>query len=409
LPGPALVTGTPPNQYTLKPADIWLNTSDNNKMMVWSGSAWVDGSDSRIGAAGAGINTEQNARVSSDKVLASAVNTVWGFLGDNQALVQEGSTITVGPSSGQATKYLAVQSETLDTSVTPPKKLVSALRQDFTAETNLQAQRANAAYSLKVEAGVGGVKAIAGMSLTAEVLNGQARTACIFVVDQFGIYSPNLPYAWAAPFLVNADGQVRINVARIGDFIQSDTFIPPNINNLDGVGWKIDRVGNAQFYGTTTLGRVLSGSRMVDRNSGYDMATTAVGAWSGAASGATQHTNGVLRFYGPDWHGYTDLYHRVRSSDGGINLATVVQWMGVADNKLALWWRKNDGVWNVLNSTITPSDGYNAATVGWAGTFSMARGEYIDFGVSPTGYTIGDNNGQVDLKDFTMTVTMSNM
>jgi len=366
------------------------------------------------------MSREATVRATSDNVNASATNTVWGLLGDGRALVQEGSTITLTPGVANAAKWTAVQSEVMDYSTTPPTKIVSAVRQDLKTEVDLQARRANAGYTLKVEADAGtGVKAIAGMSLTAHVEGTVAETACVFSVDVFGIFKPGVTATWMSPFYIGNDSIVRMNVAYIRDRIQSDTFTPAD-SATDGYGWRIKSDGSAEFYGATTMAKLLTGSVLLDNDSRQPISSVAVGSWSAKVVGGTGvHTVSGLRFYGPDWHNQTSnpsqrLRQTVRNN---TNMTGTAQFVGVADDRVTIWARYANSPsalagapWQAQNTTTTPTADYNAVTCAWSSsTIGMQKNGCYEFGVSCT-----DASGQpldpskTDLRDFTLSVAITN-
>jgi len=95
-----------------------------------------------------------------------------------------------------------------------------------------------------------------GMSLEPNGSGGYKSTA-VFAADQFGIYSGSDPGSYEAAFFV-FNGQVflrsafiqngSIDNAKIGNFIQSNNFVP-------GVsGWRWDKNGTFENYGTNGLG-----------------------------------------------------------------------------------------------------------------------------------------------------------
>ncbi|RGP37935.1 hypothetical protein D1012_08610 [Pseudotabrizicola alkalilacus] len=56
--------------------DLWFDTASDNRAKRWSGTAWVDTSDTRIGANAAAITTEATARATADEALATQLVTV---------------------------------------------------------------------------------------------------------------------------------------------------------------------------------------------------------------------------------------------------------------------------------------------------------------------------------------------
>lgn len=72
--------------------DLWFDTSANNRARRWSGSAWVDTSDTRIAENAAAVTTEALARVAADSALATQINTVAASVGDLESEVSTQAT-----------------------------------------------------------------------------------------------------------------------------------------------------------------------------------------------------------------------------------------------------------------------------------------------------------------------------
>jgi hypothetical protein len=391
--------------YTLLPGDLWIDTTNQNKLMIWNatGTAWVDASDARLANASAGITQETTARTSSDTALATQLNLFWAQLGGTQALVTGSTSVIANPNAGTAHKFDQVYSALKDSN---GNIYQAASQQDFLTYVNADTATANASWSLMVQAQVGGVKAVAGMKLTADVTNGTIPTSnMVVLVDNFAIF--NSATGTTPPFLVSG-GKVRMNIVNIADRIQSDVYTPRT------TGWIIRKDGSAEFNGVSFFGSMYSGSKLIDQDSLLQIPTTAIAAWSQAAainnpSDSFIFTNTANAMFGPNAHNAAGLYQRIRG-DHGIGLATTVQFIGVADHYVTIWMRYSSGAWQALATTATPSSGYGAVTCGWVGVLNCALGGYYEFGVSPTTASFGFfNSGARNLSDFTFTVTMVNL
>jgi hypothetical protein len=389
--------------YTLAVGDLWIDTDNNNQMFRWSGTAWVDASDARISTGSAGITTEANARIGADYALADQINRFWAELGGTQALVLKGVSVSANPNAGTATEFTQVQ-----TSLTQQDGQIRAAagRSEFNTYVSQNDARASASYVLKVQAEAGGVKAITGMTLFSEVVPGQGpKSAVVFYADTFAVYHSTT--GLVPPFAVS-NGLVRMNIAYISDRIQSDSWIPKTY------GWIIRQDGSAEFNGAVFLGKIYSGSVLLDRDSGQVIGSTAVGAWSSTlADGRNIVSDPNLIFYFPDMHSATDdPYHRIRSADAnGISLPTTVQFMGIADHYISLWYFHPNYGWRLLNVTATPSPDYGAVTCGWSGVLPGGTG-YWQFGAAaynPNAAPPFFNSSKTDLREFTLTVTMGNI
>jgi hypothetical protein len=84
--------------------------------------------------------------------------------------------------------------------------------------------------------------------------------------------------------------------------------------------------------------------------------------------------------------------------------------MGVADHAVSIWWRKNGGGWNYLNTTTTPSDDVGAVTVGLNQAISVSNNDFIDFGVSATyGNLVVANPAKPNIQNWNLSVTATNL
>ena len=72
--------------------DLWFDTSANNRARRWSGSAWVDTSDTRIAANAAAVATEALARADADSALATQISTVSATAAGLEAEVETQAT-----------------------------------------------------------------------------------------------------------------------------------------------------------------------------------------------------------------------------------------------------------------------------------------------------------------------------
>lgn len=177
--------GSGPTAYQLQTGDIWINTGDGNKLYTWQG-AWAEAPDTRIAQALAGVASEQNARTISDTALASALNTVWAVVGNNNSLVQNGSTVAVNESVGAASNWTAVQTEVLNPD---GSSKVAAIRTDFNTYANANTGYVNASYTLRINVNNGGTNTIGGFGL---MVDGQTNSSAFVVAaDSFTIANAN--------------------------------------------------------------------------------------------------------------------------------------------------------------------------------------------------------------------------
>ena len=145
----------------------------------------------------AGVATEQTARANNDNAIASAVNTIWSNMGNNQALVQTGGSTITTQAGAVATAWQQLQSAITDP-VTGQVISSAIVRQD--AETAVSATGVlSAQWSVKTD--VNGYISGFGLSTTA---NDSTPTSMFLVrADTFAIGSPTGPgIAPVVPFTV---------------------------------------------------------------------------------------------------------------------------------------------------------------------------------------------------------------
>jgi hypothetical protein len=386
---------------------------------------------SQMGDSESGLSLEITARTSSDTALATQLNKLWAHVGNANpanALVLMGATVTANPIAGAALIFNQVQA-----AVTGANGQIyqAAGKTEFTAYANANEARATASWSLKVQAqGPAGKYAASGMIVYAGINPNDphspvpgAQSAIVFNTDTFLVTHSSIPNVQQAPFVVSG-GVVRINVLYISDYIRSDVFFDAGQGGFrDGFGWAINKNGDASFYGIVMLGKLMSGSVLIDRNSKQEMFTTATGSWYSSVTPATaaKQTNPNLDFYGPNLHTSTqDRSKRVRvtvpgEGGNGVPLVTRVEFSGVADHFVTLW-RSYDGVnWEPLNTSVEPgtgNGGYGSTNCVWAGLTDVGIGSHIRFAVSSTdanGNPFGGLGAPTLFRDFAVTITMVNI
>jgi hypothetical protein len=274
--------------------------------------------------------------------------------------------------------------------------------------------RAHAAYTLQVQAQSGGINAVAGMRLYADAGPGGGSSGVVFLADAFAIYNGNT----AMPPFYIYQNKIRMAATYLSDYMQSDSWVSRK------AGWIIRQDGSAEFNGAVFIGQMLSGSTFVDADSGQVMGTTAVCSWNSALEDGGTYTDGggliaspvmtnsSLTLYGPNKHTLTNSpYQRIRRTDvNHIQLVAVITFIGVADDRITIWTRKNGSAWVPLTFTTTPSNNYGAVTCGWSGTFDVGPDDIWQFGASPTDKSLHPLNPlKTALQDFTMSVTVVNI
>lgn len=209
----------------------------------------VDRQFEQLGSVRAEIIVIRTTVASVDQALAQLTTSVSSqFDTVNSTIIQQQTAIS---NNSQAISSLNtyVQSQIGD--------LSSAINQKMNAEVKSDGS-AKASYSLNMGIVRNGVKYNTGFGMSIEPNgSGGYKSTAVFAADQFGIYSGNDPGSYEAAFFV-FNGQVflrsafiqngSIDNAKIGNFIQSNNFVP-------GVsGWQWDKNGTFENYGTNGLG-----------------------------------------------------------------------------------------------------------------------------------------------------------
>ncbi|WP_333891018.1 host specificity protein J [Atlantibacter subterraneus] len=209
----------------------------------------VDRQFEQLGSVRAEIIVIRTTVASVDQALAQLTTSVSSqFDSVNATIIQQQTAIS---NNSQAISSLNtyVQSQIGD--------LSSAINQKMNAEVKSDGS-AKASYSLNMGIVRNGVKYNTGFGMSIEPNgSGGYKSTAVFAADQFGIYSGNDPGSYEAAFFV-FNGQVflrsafiqngSIDNAKIGNFIQSNNFVP-------GVsGWQWDKNGTFENYGTNGLG-----------------------------------------------------------------------------------------------------------------------------------------------------------
>ena len=183
--------------YTLRAGDLWFDTDDKNRARVWNGSGWVDTSDTRIAASEAAITTEKNTRVNADNALAQAVNTIWSAVGDNSALVQEGSETVTNRTGAVAQKWNQIDAAIKDP-VTGGYISSLSVRQESSVVAS-RVGEVEGKYSVKIDNN----GYVTGFGLISTANNGAPTSAFVVRADSFAVGSaetPGIPFR--VPFKV---------------------------------------------------------------------------------------------------------------------------------------------------------------------------------------------------------------
>lgn len=153
-----------------------------------------------------------------------------------------------------AEKGLADLSTYVQAQIGPNGELTAAVNEKLTAQVEDNGN-AKASYTLNLGIKRNDVLYNAGFGISIEPSGSTYKSTVVFAADQFGIYSGSDPGNYQAAFFVY-NGQVFISSAfiqdgaitnaKIGNFIQSNNYV------AGSVGWRLDKSGTFENYGSTT-------------------------------------------------------------------------------------------------------------------------------------------------------------
>lgn len=272
----------------------------------------------------AGVWSEQYARASSDVVLAKNIDTVAVLAGDNQAAIQTETQARIdqdGVLASQVTDVQAVANNAFGTA----QQAQADVKTETTArisgdQVNAQATQTvaanlgntnanvqtnanaistlngtvSASYNIKVQIDPGtGKYYSAGMAIGIDNSSGTVQSQVLFLADRFAVLSMANGQVYS-PFIIQ-NGQAFISQAFIGNAwitsanIQDAAITSAKISqqiqsdNYDGTnGWAINKNGNAYFGGNVVVRGDVSGGTI----SGLFQRTASIN-WNGTLTGGS--------------------------------------------------------------------------------------------------------------------------
>lgn len=195
----------------------------------------------------------------------ASIRQQWAHYGENKAGIVEIWT-TQADAARAFAEYQLVVTATFEDQT-------AAIGQKMTAVVD--ADGASATYSLRAGLNYNGQFVSAGMVIGAEFINGVAKASIGFNADSFILLSGPEGNKFSPWAVVNGqtfinDGFIQngsITNAKIGQYIMSDNYV------MGMLGWKIDKLGNAEFNNVTVRGTVYATagkfSGTIESNDGY--------------------------------------------------------------------------------------------------------------------------------------------
>lgn len=195
-----------------------------------------------------GVDTNLEGIMSNTLANHGTVEHQWAQYGEVRADILEVKTTVATAEQGLADLSTYVQA-----SIGPEGSLTAAVNHKLTAEVNIDGT-AKASYVTNLGIIRNGVKYSTGFGMSIEPSGNSYKSTVVFAADQFGIYSGSDPGNYQAAFFVY-NGQVfirsafiqdgSVDNAKIGNFIQSNNYV------AGSVGWRLDKSGTFENYGST--------------------------------------------------------------------------------------------------------------------------------------------------------------
>ncbi|EOG8087816.1 host specificity protein J [Enterobacter roggenkampii] len=196
-----------------------------------------------------GVDTSLEGTMSNALANHGTVEHQWAQYGEVRADI-----LVVKTTVATAEKGLADLSTYVQAQIGPNGELTAAVNEKLTAQVEDNGN-AKASYTLNLGIKRNDVLYNAGFGISIEPSGSTYKSTVVFAADQFGIYSGSDPGNYQAAFFVY-NGQVFISSAfiqdgaitnaKIGNFIQSNNYV------AGSVGWRLDKSGTFENYGSTT-------------------------------------------------------------------------------------------------------------------------------------------------------------
>ena len=192
----------------------------------------------------AGIERVDNVMADASKAVAESLRTLDSSTGGNTANVTD-----LSKTLADFTQVSATQINSLKVTVNGQS---AAIVQNSQVSADIN-NNLNAMYSIKVAVDANGKQYAAGMGIGVENTPSGMQSQVLFLADRFAVMT-QAGGAVTLPFVIQ-NGQVfirdtfiqdgTISNAKIGNFIQSNNYV------AGSVGWKLDKSGTFENYGST--------------------------------------------------------------------------------------------------------------------------------------------------------------
>jgi len=192
----------------------------------------------------AGIERVDNVMADASKAVAESLRALDSSTGGNTANVTD-----LSKTLADFTQVSATQINSLKVTVNGQS---AAIIQNSQVSADIN-NNLNAMYSIKVAVDANGKQYAAGMGIGAQNTPAGMQSQVLFLADRFAVMT-QAGGAVTLPFVIQ-NGQVfisdtfiqdgTISNAKIGNFIQSNNYV------AGSVGWKLDKSGTFENYGST--------------------------------------------------------------------------------------------------------------------------------------------------------------
>lgn len=206
----------------------------------------INAQASRIDDATSAVVSESETRATRDTALARAINTIWANVGDDSALIQDGTLAAVTPSASSASKWQQVQAAVTD----PNTGRVSStsIKQDLNSYINKTDGTLRSTWSVRVEVNDGGRAVVGGIGLSLTE-GGNAGPTIDFGVRADKFWIGNTSGQGDLPFIVLTEPMtIGGTDVPAGVYIRDAFIRNASVDTLKIAGESVNKVRHINHY-----------------------------------------------------------------------------------------------------------------------------------------------------------------
>jgi hypothetical protein len=291
-------TAAPTNN--LVTGDLWFDTDDGNKPYRWSGSGWVETTDTRITANTAAIQNEASARATAISAEASARQTLQATVESNNTTLTTAIETEATTRATQTGDLFSKYTVKIDTNGYVSGFGLASSANNATPFSDF-AVRADRFY-IANPSGPGVAPAMPFIvQTTPTTINGVSVPVGVYLTDAF-IQNGTISNAKIANLAVDnakisdlSADKITAGSIAVGQHIQSTGYV------AGSAGWRIDGNGNAELSNAVVRGTVVAGAGSIGGNTidstGIQSPNYAAGSagWRINSSGSIEANTGTFR------------------------------------------------------------------------------------------------------------------